>query len=62
MIALMVNLCLAKNSVVEPLRLSFWTDTLRLKPNNPKTDMMLQIARFKLKVKLLNKSNLVMEL
>ena len=56
------NLLLAKVPDVKLLRLSYGIDLERLKANKLKADMMLQISAFKLKVRLLNRSNLALDL
>lgn len=56
------SLLQAKEPDVKLLRLSYGIDTMRLKANNLKADMMLQISAFKMKVRLLNRSNLALDL
>ena len=51
-----------KEPEVKLLRLSYGIDTQRLKANKLKAELMLQISAFKLKVKLLNRSNLELDL
>ena len=56
------NLLLEKKPEIKLLRLSYGIDTQRLKANKFKAELMLQISAFKLKVKLLNRSNLELDL
>ena len=58
----MFNLLLAKTSDIKLLRLSFGIDTERLRENKLKAEMMLQISAFKLKVRMLTRSNLELDL
>ena len=58
----MFNLLLAKTSDIKLLRLSFGIDTERLRENKLKAEMMLQISAFKLKVRMLTRSNLALDL
>ena len=51
-----------KEPEVRLLRLSYGIDTQRLRANKLKAELMLQISAFKLKVKLLNRSNLELDL
>jgi len=57
LIAPMYELLKAKESDIKLLRLSYGIDTMRLRVNKLKGEMMLVISTFKLKVRLLSKSN-----
>ena len=58
----MFDLLLAKTPDIKLLRLSFGIDTERLRENKLKAEMMLQISAFKLKVRMLTRSNLELDL
>ena len=57
-----MNLMLGKKSAIELLRLSFGIDIERLRANKLKADLMLHISAFKLSVRLLNRSNVALDL
>ncbi len=58
----MMNLMLAKKGAIELLRLSYGIDIERLRANKLKADLMLHISAFKLGVRLLNRSNVALDL
>ena len=57
-----MNLMLGKKGAIELLRLSYGIDIERLRANKLKADLMLHISAFKLGVRLLNRSNVALDL